>query len=89
MTKSVLEESSSSSSRGNEAQTSPEMNDSVGDQSLLTSAVTVLQTRANAPSAIAFIPARGGSKRLARKNTRLFFGHPLMAYTIAAARHIF
>ena len=35
---------------------------------------------------IAFIPARGGSKRIPRKNIRLFHGHPLMAYTIAAAQ---
>jgi CMP-N,N'-diacetyllegionaminic acid synthase len=34
---------------------------------------------------IAFIPARGGSKRLPRKNIRLLGGHPLIAYSIAAA----
>ncbi len=31
------------------------------------------------------IPARSGSKRLEGKNVRLLGGHPLMAYTIAAA----
>ena len=35
---------------------------------------------------IALIPARAGSKRVPGKNTRLFFGHPLLAYTIAAAQ---
>jgi CMP-N,N'-diacetyllegionaminic acid synthase len=35
---------------------------------------------------IALIPARGGSKRVPRKNLRVLAGHPLLAYTIAAAR---
>lgn len=35
---------------------------------------------------VALIPARGGSKRLPRKNVRPFGGHPLLAYSIAAAR---
>lgn len=35
---------------------------------------------------IALIPARSGSKRCPGKNTRMFFGHPLIAYTIRAAR---
>ena len=34
---------------------------------------------------VALIPARGGSKRIPRKNIRPFAGHPLMVYTIAAA----
>ncbi len=34
---------------------------------------------------IALIPARGGSKRIPNKNIVPFFGHPLLAYTIAAA----
>jgi N-acylneuraminate cytidylyltransferase len=38
------------------------------------------------PSAIALIPARSGSKRVPGKNTRPIGGHPLIAYTIAAAR---
>jgi N-acylneuraminate cytidylyltransferase len=37
------------------------------------------------PSAVAFIPARGGSKRVAGKNVRRLGGHPMLAYTIAAA----
>ncbi len=37
------------------------------------------------PSVIALVPARTGSKRLVGKNTRRLAGHPLMAYTIAAA----
>jgi CMP-N-acetylneuraminic acid synthetase len=35
---------------------------------------------------LALIPARGGSKSIPRKNIRLFAGHPLIAYSIAAAR---
>src|SRR5688572_4436530 len=38
------------------------------------------------PNFIALIPARGGSKRVSRKNIRFLAGHPLVAYTIAAAR---
>jgi len=34
---------------------------------------------------LAVIPARGGSKSIPRKNERLFAGHPLLAYSIAAA----
>lgn len=34
---------------------------------------------------IVLIPARGGSKRLPRKNIRPFFGKPMMAWTIEAA----
>lgn len=35
---------------------------------------------------VALIPARAGSKRISGKNTRLLAGHPLIAYTIAAAQ---
>jgi N-acylneuraminate cytidylyltransferase len=35
---------------------------------------------------IAFVPARAGSKRVPDKNIRRLDGHPLLAYTIAAAR---
>jgi len=31
-------------------------------------------------------PARGGSKRVPRKNIRQFAGKPIIAYSIAAAR---
>ncbi|MFN2159918.1 MAG: cytidylyltransferase domain-containing protein [Anaerolineales bacterium] len=34
---------------------------------------------------LAIIPARGGSKSIPRKNIRLFAGHPLIAYSIAAS----
>ena len=37
------------------------------------------------PSAVAFIPARQGSKRVPGKNVRVLGGHPLIAYTIAPA----
>ena len=35
---------------------------------------------------IAIIPARGGSKRIPRKNIRLFSGKPIIAWSIEAAR---
>lgn len=35
---------------------------------------------------LAIIPARGGSKRVPRKNVKLFAGQPMIAYAIAAAR---
>jgi len=35
--------------------------------------------------AIAIIPARGGSKRIPRKNIKLFHGKPLVAYSIEVA----
>jgi CMP-N,N'-diacetyllegionaminic acid synthase len=38
------------------------------------------------PSAVALIPAREGSTRVPGKNVRPLAGHPLIAYTIAAAR---
>ena len=37
------------------------------------------------PTALAVIPARGGSKRLPRKNVVEFFGRPILAYTVQAA----
>ena len=33
---------------------------------------------------LALIPARGGSKSIPRKNIKMFAGHPLIAYSIAA-----
>ena len=38
------------------------------------------------PSCIALIPARSGSKRVSHKNIAPLLGHPLIAYTIAAAK---
>lgn len=35
---------------------------------------------------IAVIPARGGSKRIPRKNIKLFHGKPMLAYSIEAAK---
>lgn len=37
------------------------------------------------PSAVAFIPARQGSKRVPGKNVRTLNGHPMLAYTIGVA----
>ena len=37
------------------------------------------------PTIVALIPARSGSKRVPGKNIRPLAGHPVMAYTIAAA----
>jgi N-acylneuraminate cytidylyltransferase len=41
---------------------------------------------ADSPSIVALIPARAGSKRVPDKNIRRLAGHPLIAYTITAAR---
>lgn len=38
------------------------------------------------PRVVAFVPARSGSKRVADKNIAPLAGHPLLAYSIAAAR---
>lgn len=35
---------------------------------------------------VALVPARGGSKRIPGKNTRILAGNPLLCYTIAAAK---
>ena len=40
---------------------------------------------AEPPSVVALIPARAGSKRVKDKNIRPLGGHPVLAYTIAAA----
>ena len=37
-------------------------------------------------SAVAIIPARGGSQRIPRKNIRSFCGKPIIAYSVEAAR---
>lgn len=37
------------------------------------------------PTMVALIPARAGSKRVPGKNIKLLAGHPVIAYTIAAA----
>ena len=34
---------------------------------------------------ICIIPARGGSKRIPKKNIKLFLGKPIIAYSISAA----
>lgn len=41
---------------------------------------------AKSSGALAFIPARGGSKRVPRKNIIDFFGKPMICYPIAAGR---
>ena len=38
------------------------------------------------PEVVAVVPARGGSKGLPRKNIRQLGGHPLIGYSVAAAR---
>ena len=38
-----------------------------------------------APSAVAFVPARSGSERVPQKNVRSLAGHPLIAYAIETA----
>jgi len=39
-----------------------------------------------APRTVALVPARAGSKRVSGKNVRPLGAHPLLAYTVAAAR---
>ncbi len=41
---------------------------------------------ASIPTVLGVIPARGGSKRVPRKNLRLVNGEPLLSYTIRAAQ---
>lgn len=43
-------------------------------------------TTATTPSLVALIPARAGSKRVPHKNVRRIAGHPMLAYSIAAAK---
>ena len=38
---------------------------------------------------VAILPARGGSKRIPRKNVRPFLGRPALAWPVAAARDVF
>ncbi len=40
--------------------------------------------KAKRPEVLAIVPARRGSKSIPRKNAKLFLGHPLLAYSIAA-----
>lgn len=40
----------------------------------------------NAQGVLALVPARGGSKSLPGKNRRIFAGHPLVAYSVAAGQ---
>ncbi len=42
--------------------------------------------RTSDPTAVALIPARAGSRRVPHKNVRRLAGHPMLAYSIAAAR---
>ncbi len=42
--------------------------------------------RSAALRTLAIVPARGGSKGIPRKNIRPLAGHPLLAYTLAAAK---
>lgn len=37
------------------------------------------------PNAVAFIPARSGSKRVPHKNVKALAGHPLLAYSVRSA----
>ena len=52
---------------------------------LTTSTEPILEPSGPAPGAVAVIPARGGSKRIPRKNIRELGGRPLLAYTVSAA----
>jgi CMP-N,N'-diacetyllegionaminic acid synthase len=50
------------------------------------STLTQVPSKSGRPSLVALIPARAGSKRLQGKNVRVLQGHPLLSYTISAAR---
>jgi len=43
-------------------------------------------SRRNTSKKIAIIPARGGSKRIPKKNIKFFFGKPMIAWSIEAAK---
>jgi len=45
----------------------------------------LFQKYSNFMNNIAIIPARGGSKRIPRKNIKLFLGKPIIAYSIEMA----
>ena len=45
-----------------------------------------LEWQSNLMTSIAVIPARGGSKRIPRKNLKLFHGLPIIAYAIETAK---
>ncbi|MDC7716940.1 pseudaminic acid cytidylyltransferase [Vogesella sp. DC21W] len=45
-----------------------------------------MHQRGDLPVKLAVIPARGGSKRIPRKNIKLFCGKPMIAWSIEAAR---
>jgi CMP-N-acetylneuraminic acid synthetase len=45
----------------------------------------MMNAHSSSYSVLALIPARGGSKSIPHKNIRDFAGHPLIAYSIAAA----
>lgn len=47
----------------------------------------IIKEKKYLPKTLAVIPARGGSKRLPRKNITDVAGHPMIAYTIMAARN--
>ncbi len=40
------------------------------------------------PTVLCYIPARGGSKRIPKKNSKLFCGKPLLAYTIEQSKQL-
>ena len=37
------------------------------------------------PMKVAVMPARGGSKRIPKKNIKIFYGKPMIAWSIEAA----
>jgi|SRR5579863_5064324 len=51
----------------------------------------MIEEPSSAPLTLAVIPARGGSRRIPRKNIREFCGKPMIAWSIEAARnsHLF
>jgi len=45
-----------------------------------------LGKKSNSPQVLAIIPARGGSKKIPKKNIKLLAGKPLIAYTIEESK---
>ena len=64
---------------------SPEPVAALNDTTTYSLARTDFWRRVNGIKCLAIIPARGGSKRIPRKNIRHFLGKPIISYSIEAA----
>jgi CMP-N-acetylneuraminic acid synthetase len=55
-------------------------------EGLMTGLADVIAAHNRAPKITAIIPARGGSKRLSRKNIYPIWGKPMLSWSIKAAK---